>query len=504
MKLQTNLKTKQSQNLMMTPQMQQAIALLQFNNIELDKKITEEVEKNPLLERASADGVGAEIGRDGISPASGDENLDAAAGQNSGAQTDMGEQMQRGEMLGTGSDADYENRWDAEETGFVEAGQIDPGSLIEQIISEKPSLREHLRRQIEEEVINNTLKPVCLALVEWLDDEGYLRENDAEICKALGVKVDVFREALSLCQQLQPVGIFARSLTDCLSLQLRANQNWAPAYETLLANLDLIMRGELTKLMRLCDVRPQQLDKMIHDLRALDPHPARAFASDVLQARAPEVIVYEDAGEDTGYRIELNEETLPKIVVLNGYWEELAAKKMSKQDRKYLQDSYQNGQWLVRALTQRAASILQVAREIFRQQSAFLSDGIRGLKPMVMRDVADALDMHESTVSRVVANKLVQTPRGVFEMRYFFTNSIASTDGGTALSAEAVRERIRHLIETELEMGRKKILSDEAISKILKSEGMDIARRTVAKYREAMHIPTSAERKRAARAASVG
>ncbi len=504
MKLQTHLKTKQSQNLMMTPQMQQAIALLQFNNLELDKKITEEVEKNPLLERASADDVGAETGRDVMGLAGGDENLAGASGQDASAQPDMGAQMQRGEMLGSGSDADYENRWDAEETGYVEAGQIDPGSLIEQIVSDKPSLREHLRRQIEEEIMDPDLKPICLALVEWLDEEGYLRENDAELSKSLGVKTDVFKDALALCQQLQPAGIFARSLTDCLSLQLRANQSWAPAYETLLANLDLIMRGELTKLLRLCDVRPQQLDRMIHDLRALDPHPARAFATDMLQARAPEVIVYEDASEGAGYRVELNEETLPKIVVLNGYWEELAAKKMSKQDRKYLQDSYQNGQWLVRAMTQRAASILQVAREIFRQQSAFLSDGIQGLKPMVMRDVADALDMHESTVSRVVANKLIQTPRGVFEMRYFFTNSIGSTDGGEALSAEAVRERIRHLIETELETGRKKILSDEAISKILKNEGMDIARRTVAKYREAMQIPTSAERKRAARAASVG
>ena len=253
-----------------------------------------------------------------------------------------------------------------------------------------------------------------------------------------------------------------------------------------------------SKLARLCNVTTAELDKMIHDLRSLDPHPARLFEKDVFQARAPEILITEDASEELGYRVELNEETLPKVVVLNGYWQELADRKMSKQDRKYLQDSYQSGKWLVRAMNQRAASMLQVAREICRRQQAFLEHGISGLKPMIMRDVADELDMHEHGQPRG-RQQAGADPQRVFEMQYFFTSSIASADGGEAHSAEAVRARIRELIDKELVQGTKKVLSDEAIARILKDEGMDIARRTVAKYREAMNLPTSAERKRAAR-----
>lgn len=493
MKLQPQLNLKQSQSLVMTPQLQLAIRLLQLNNLELEKKIIDEVEKNPLLER--------ERGSDDIAIASDGDMPDDIPSEPGGGETPsaMDEQMRRGEMLGTGSDTDYENRWDIEETGLGAKAEQDPGAVIEQVVSEQLGLRETLRQQIHQDISDVRIKPVCLALVEWLDEEGYLREDDGELMSALGVDDKTLEYALAQCRLLTPAGVFARSLTDCLGLQLRVKGLWTPAHEAMLSNMEMIMRGELGKLARLCNVRPAELDRMIHDLRALDPHPARLFEKDVFQARPPEIIITEDDRQELGYRIELNEETLPRIVVLSGYWQELADRKMSKQDRKYLQDSYQSGQWLVRAMNQRAASMLQVAREICRRQQAFFAQGISGLKPMIMRDVADELDMHESTVSRVVANKLVQTPRGVFEMRYFFTSAIASADGGEAHSAEAVRARIRELIDTELEQGAKKVLSDEAIARVLKDESMDIARRTVAKYREAMNLPTSAERKRAAK-----
>ncbi len=495
MKLQAHLKVKQTQSLKMTPQLQLAIKLLQLNNLELETKIAEEVEKNPLIERHNE----SHESHESNDIALGESSLSSESGLEMSEATKIDEQMRRGEMLGTGAEVDYENRWDGETAEFSATSEMNPGRVIEQLVSEQPSLRSSLRTQIYQDIRDDGIKPVCLALVEWLDEDGYLREDDKELVATLGIDFKLLDKALIQCRRLLPIGVFARSLPDCLSLQLRAKGLWARGCDVMLVNLEMIMGGELGKLARLCDVRPSALDKMIHDLRLLDPRPVHAFEKDIFQARAPEVLIFEDTDEALGYRVELNEETLPKIVMLNGYWEELARKKMSKQDRKYLQDSYQSGQWLLRAMTQRAASILQVSKEICRRQKGFFEAGIAGLKPMIMRDVADELDMHESTVSRVVANKLIQTPRGVFEMRYFFTSAIASSDGGEAHSAEAVRARIRALIENELEQGKKKVLSDEAIAKVLKFEGMNIARRTVAKYREAMKLPTSAMRKRSAK-----
>lgn len=498
------LQLKQSQSLKMTPQMQQAIRLLQMNNLELEKLVEEEVSQNPLLEKLSVNDFESAKkeyfldGQEVLEPQTESETMDT--------------QMRNGEMLGSGEVADYENRWDVDSPVIRHAERVtletsrelaNPGQVIEESVSESQTLQAHLRAQIGDENLVASIRNTCLALIEWVDEQGYLREDDKELTETLGIDFYDLDEALGFCRKLLPAGVFARSMPDCLSLQLRDRGLWTPAHDVMLANLDMVMKADLSKLARRCDISPAQLDKMIHDLRALDPHPARAFETDVFQTRPPEVLVTKDPRTQTGWRVELNEETLPRLVVQTGYWEELAAKKMSKDDRKYLQTQYQSGQWLVRAMSQRAATLLQVAQEICCRQKGFLEKGVQALRPMVMRDIAEELDVHESTVSRVVANKLMQTPRGVFEMKYFFNTAIRASsdvgDGSGEVSSHAVRARITELIEGELQQGAKKVLSDEAIAKALKAEGMTIARRTVAKYREAMRLPDSAARKRTAK-----
>jgi len=497
MKLQTGLQVKQTQTLAMTPQMQQAIRLLQFNNLELEQYLADEVQQNPLLERQSKNDFE-------------ETSRKTSLGEDSLA-VDM--KIAHKEISGIGTDADYENRWDSDrppvsqsrlhQTQKMEMNRLpgesrklaDPGYVIEQTVSQADTLRGHLLMQLREENLRQPLKSICFALIEWLDSDGYLRETDKEIIEALGIDYAQLDEAFCFLRRLTPAGVFARDLADCLSLQLQAKNLWTPAYNVLVQNLPLIMQGELATLARKCDVSHTLLNRMIHELRPLDPHPGRAFENDILQTRPPEVIIREQGGT---WHVELNEESLPKILLLDGYWEELAARKMSKQDRKYLNKCYQSGQWLVKALNQRAATILQVAREITRRQHAFLEKGVHHLQPMILRDIAEELDLHESTVSRVTANKLVQTPRGVFDMRYFFSAAINHNNNGTAHSAEAVRARIKELIVAET---ASKTLSDEALVKALQADGIDIARRTIAKYREAMHIPNSTQRKRLAKLA---
>lgn len=534
LQLKQSLAQKQSQSLAMTPQMQQAIALLQMNNLELETLIAEEVAQNPLLEREGRNIYERDADKDLRQK---DAPSDAPLNDK-----DMGAQMRKGEMLGASEVADYENRWDVDSPAIRHAARAtletsrelaNPGQVIEESVFEPATLQTYLRTQIADENLVPVIRQTCLALIEWIDEKGYLREDDKELTQTLGIDVYALHEALGFCRALQPAGVFARTLPECLSLQLRARDLWSPAHDVMLENLNMIMQGALGKLARLCRVTPARLDRMIHDLRTLDPHPGLAFEVDMFQARPPEVLVSEDSTTQIGWRIELNEETLPRVVVQTGYWEELAAKKMSKEDRKYLQRHYQSGQWLVRAMTQRAATLLQVGQEICRRQKGFLQKGVQSLKPMVMRDIAEALDIHESTVSRVVANKLMQTPRGVFEMKYFFTSAIRTSaragagagvggakkgagrvkgaaDAGKnaeknaeknsgEMSSKAVRAHIVTLIENELTQGAQKILSDDALAKILQGEGIAIARRTVAKYREAMGLPDSAARKRAAK-----
>jgi RNA polymerase sigma-54 factor len=295
---------------------------------------------------------------------------------------------------------------------------------------------------------------------------------------------------LDKLQRFDPPGIFARNLAECLALQLKERDRYDPAMQALIAHLPLLAQRDAAALMRICGVDAEDLADMVAEIKALNPKPGLAFDPVTADPVVPDVFLR--AQPDGSWLVELNSDTLPRVLINNRYYAEVSGAARNKKEREYLSERYQSASWLVKALHQRATTILKVAREIVRQQEGFLRHGVQYLRPLVLRDIAQAIGMHESTVSRVTANKYIATPRGTFELKYFFTSAIAASNGGMALSAEAVRFRIKSLIDQE----SKDVLSDDKIVEILLKEGVDIARRTVAKYREAMHIPSSVQRRR--------
>ncbi len=290
--------------------------------------------------------------------------------------------------------------------------------------------------------------------------------------------------------RFDPTGMFARDLRECLAVQLAEKNRLDPAMAAMLDNLDLLAKRDLKRLMQVCEVDSADLTDMIAELKRLDPKPGATWDATPPQPVVPDVLMR--AAADGSWLLELNPETMPRVLV-NQTFTARVLPKASKDDRNFLTEKLQTANWLVKSLQQRAQTILKVASEIVRQQDAFFRLGVGFLRPLILRDIADAVEMHESTVSRVTANKYMATPRGIFELKYFFTTAISSTTSGETHSAEAVRHRIRGMVANE---PVDDVLSDDAIVAILRREGVDIARRTVAKYRDALRIPSSVQRKR--------
>ncbi len=303
--------------------------------------------------------------------------------------------------------------------------------------------------------------------------------------------IPLVEATLTEVQQFDPCGVFARDLGDCLALQLRDQNRLDPAMQALLKNLDLVARRDIPRLIRICGVDGEDIADMLSEIRELDPKPGLAFAGDDVQTLIPDVYVARNAKGE--WQLELNTETLPRVLVNNRYSAKVDARGSGKETKAFLSDCLSSANWLVKSLDQRANTILRVATEIVLQQEQFLERGVQFLRPLNLRMVADAIGMHESTVSRVTSNKYMATPRGIFELKYFFTSAIASADGSAAHSAESVRHRIKELVDAEAVV---KILSDDKIVELLQGEDIDIARRTVAKYREAMRSPSSVQRRR--------
>ncbi len=295
---------------------------------------------------------------------------------------------------------------------------------------------------------------------------------------------------LKKLQGFDPTGIFARSLGECLALQLAERDRLDPAMAVMLENLHLIARRDFAALGKLCGVDDEDLAEMTAEIRALNPKPAHAFDFDPAVPIVPDVLMR--PGPDGAWLIELNSETLPRVLVNTHYHAKVSSRLNTKEEREYLSEQYQSANWLVRALHQRATTILKVASEVVRRQDAFFRKGVQHLRPLILRDISAAIDMHESTVSRVTSNKYIATHRGIFELKYFFTPTIAGR-GGKTHSAEAVRHRIKALIDAET---KNTVLSDDSIVERLQREDIEIARRTVAKYREGMRIPSSVQRRR--------
>ena len=516
MSIKLKLQSKQMQSLVLTPQMRQAIHILQLNNLELNEFLAEQVNENPFLEIQDSQGFDTAL------DASYSDNNDAgnaADSTDSVAGDFLDNSFKSGNLPETHiTDSFYENLWDSDarqdlQNRSVDQGEassygddnINPGLVIEQSVSSVLSFADFVQQQIFDKMLESPLKEDCLTLLGWLDDEAYLLETAEELETRLEISLDRVQAAQNELRSLMPVGVAASSLADRLSMQLHHEGLWHPDFEVILDNLDLLGRGEVNLLAKKCKIRPRILLDRAETIRQLNPKITSSFKSEATQDRQPDILVFVNdvADEEYGnWRIELNDNTLPKILVLDRYWEELAAKKIPSKDRQYLNACYNSGNWLVKSMNQRAITLLRVAREIVKQQPEFLEKGLDYLKPMTLRDIAVELDLHESTVSRVTANKLMETPRGIFELKYFFSVGISAKEGDQSHSARAVKERIKNLVAGEtknLKDGRPKIFSDEALALALQEDGIDIARRTVAKYREAIGIPSSADRKRAAR-----
>jgi RNA polymerase sigma-54 factor len=474
------------QTLAMTPQLQQAIKLLQFSHLELAAFIQQELEKNPLLAEGAADEGPAADSEGPVVEAPSDtaEALAAAAP----ALADADERWTR-EHADRGGDGAASRQGQREDV---------PDAL--DFVAERPrSLAVHVLEQIELMFEDVGERRVALKLAEGLDEAGYCRLETIVVADALGVEPDKVDAVWARLRQIEPAGLFARSVAECLGAQLAERDRLDPAMRALLGNLDLVAAGELGQLRRRCGVDDEDLRDMLAELRTLDPRPGQAFEFEPIQPVAPDLFLKPAKDPDTGeegWHIELNSEALPKVLVDRNYHATLMKGARVKADRDFVAERFQSANWLVKTLEQRATTILKVAREIVRQQDGFFRQGVSALKPLVLRDIAIATELHESTVSRVTSNKYIATPRGIFELKYFFTSALPARTPGVVVSSESVRSRIRHLVGGE---NVHQPLSDDRIVDLLKSEGVEIARRTVAKYREAMRIPSSAERRRLGR-----
>ena len=502
MALATRLQLRQTQSLVMTPQLMQSIRLLQLTHVELERFIDEEIERNPFLERAEAqeetagDAVPKDQGEGG--PEAREDWFEADAPTSAEVMSDrldtslenlFPDDPGTGDRLGP----ELAAQWKSAAAGG--AGSSPDGFDMEATTAAAVTLRGHVGEQIALAFHDPALRLIAAELADNLDTAGYLQADMAEIASRLGVDAVMMDEALAVCQTFEPTGIFARDLGECLSLQLAARDRFDPAMKALIANLDLLAKRDFHALKRLCGVDEEDLLDMLAEIRALDPRPGMVFSGGGSEAVIADLDVR--AASDGSWLVELNPEALPRVLVDQSYFAHVSATAKDQSDKDFLAECLQNANWLARSLDQRAKTILKVASEIVRRQDAFLVHGVRHLKPLNLRMVADAIGMHESTVSRVTANKYMLTPRGVFELRYFFTAAIASSEGGEAHSSEAVRDRIRQLIDEETV---ENVLSDDTIVELLKADGIDIARRTVAKYREGMAIASSVQRRREKRA----
>jgi RNA polymerase sigma-54 factor len=486
MALTPRLDLRQSQSLVMTPQLQQAIKLLQLSNQELVAYVESELEQNPLLERdenAPDAGPGEAAAEPGAEtpaePAAGETSPIEAANEEAwggeGEFDDDGERMDQTPWRSSTGRSDFDT---------------DDRQMAETLSREK-SLREHLTEQLNVDIDEPADRVIGLQLIDTLDERGYLSGPIDDVAELLGCSRERVEAVLRRLQRFDPPGIFARDLAECLALQLIERDRLDPAMRTLLDNLPLLAKREVAQLKRLCGVDDEDLAEMVAEIKALNPRPASAFDHEIAQPITPDILMRAQQGG--GWIVELNAETLPRVLVNQRYYTKVNRDSLSKTDREYLTERFQAANWLVKSLHQRATTILRVASEIVRQQEAFFRQGVSHLRPLILRDIAEAIEMHESTVSRVTTNKYMATPRGLYELKYFFTSAIASSAGGEAHSAEAVRFRIKSLIDDETPQD---VLSDDRIVEVLKVQGVDIARRTVAKYREAMRIPSSVQRKR--------
>jgi RNA polymerase sigma-54 factor len=488
MSLAPRLQLGQRQTLVMTPQLQQAIKLLQLSQLELASYVERELEANPLLVESQRDDDGAPAPEaPAPEPASVGDTADTLADGTSAL--DDADDRWAGEYADRGGDGTS-----SRVNGHRADGDGAPDAMA-RIVEGDISLQRHALAQISTELQDPVDRLVAARLVESLEPSGYLAGDAGEMVASLGVDRARLESILARLRQLEPAGLFSRTLAECLAAQLADRNRLDPAMQALLDNLDLLARRDANGLLRRCGVDAEDLAGMIAEIRTLDPKPGLRFNHEPVRAVIPDVYLRRVRHPELGetWEVELNTDALPRVLADRRYHALLSRDARSKEAKEFIAERWQTANWLVKALDQRANTILKVAREIALQQEGFFRHGVSALRPLVLRDVAVATGLHESTVSRVTSNKFIATPRGPFELKYFFTSSVSAASGTEAVSAEAVRSRMRRLIEAERPDAT---LSDDRLVELLRGEGIEIARRTVAKYREAMRIPSSVQRRR--------
>ncbi|MBB3862492.1 RNA polymerase sigma-54 factor [Novosphingobium hassiacum] len=495
MALGPRLDLRQSQSLVMTPQLQQAIKLLALSNLEVETFIGEAIDANPLLEigessapepgdmapedlrrthlesspvdQLVAEGRVAEDRPLDIDASALDRDRDTGDGDFGGSALELFSGRDSSSSGSGGEGIDIDERGGSDET-----------------------LAEHLHAQIGATTSDPQLLFVARWLIDQIDEAGYLTITVSEACKALGLSGMVVERALGMVQSLDPTGVGARNLAECIALQAKEADRYDPCMARLIDNLELVARGDVARLKRLCQVDDEDFADMLAELRSYNPRPGMGFGGGVAEAVAPDILIR--AGKTGGWDIALNQATLPRLIVNRSYYVKMRGACMTKDAKAWLGEKLADANWLMKALDQRQKTILKVAAEIVKQQDGFFRSGVAHLRPLTLRTVADAISMHESTVSRVTSNKYLHCDRGTFELKYFFTSGVGSSDGEGA-SAEAVKAAIRQLIDAETPNA---VLSDDALVDLLKAKGFDLARRTVAKYREAIGLGSSVQRRR--------
>ncbi|MBB5713357.1 RNA polymerase factor sigma-54 [Sphingomonas aerophila] len=494
MSLAPRLDLRQTQSLVMTPQLQQAIKLLALSNLEIEAFIAEEIEKNPLLESPKSLIGGDEEGSRPAQPEAPETRGEvdglvsgAADPHEPGLDLDYATESHQSDSLadgGGGQDGSLGLNGISASGGL--AGDTAPD--LDAFAAADLSLTDHLLAQAGTAFGDGDMF-IARALIDAIDEAGYLRADLTEIANRLGVARVRVEGVLKTVQTFDPTGVGARDLAECIALQAREADRYDPCMARLIDHLDLLARGDLTRLKRLCQVDDEDMADMIRELRGYDPKPGCRYGGEAAPAVVPDLFV---TRTKAGWSIEINSATLPRVLVNRRYLNELTSGPQDKASKAWVTDALASANWLVKALDQRQRTIIRVATELVRQQEAFFLHGVSHLRPLTLSRIAEAIEMHESTVSRVTSNKYLSCARGLFELKYFFTSAIQSADGGEAVSAEAVKNAIRGLIANE----GTKVLSDDTLVELLQKQGFDIARRTVAKYREAIGLGSSVQRRR--------
>ena len=457
---------KQSQKMTLTPQLLKAIKLLELNNIDLDNYLQEEILDNPLLEKVGDD----ESLKDNIND--NDENLSS--------------QKKLESSFSHNEDSEGSPSFDT--ANLYESSSTSIDNIIEETIESKNSLYQIITDQINISFQNKIDRLIALSILEFIEPNGYLKVSTKELSIDLNIDLLRIEKILKVLKSFEPLGIFSNDLEEFLTLQLKSQNLLDSDLKLLLKNLTILANENIFSISKKLKIDIEKLKDSLDMLKRCSPAPIDTDSDLISHINSPDIIVEKDKND---WIVSLNEETLPKVIVLTGYWEELSRKKLSKEDKKYLSANFLAGKGLVKALEQRASTILKVAKEIIKKQEKFLNDGVMSLRPLKLKDIAEELDIHESTVSRITNSKTIYTPRGTYDLKFFFSKSLNTLSDDDGLSSKVVKEKIIQLINNE-----EKVLSDNKLSKLLKEEGINVARRTVTKYREEMTLPPSHQRKR--------